>query len=335
MKSFQWSQPTTIDAAVSSLDPAGGDGVAVPRKISLKAGGVDLLDLMKEHLHEPDRLVNLRAIPGLDKVEDDGKGGLLIGPLVTLATLDAHPLVRERFPILADAVGRAATPQVRNMATLGGNLLQRPRCWYYRHEEFPCRRKGGEVCFAQEGENQYHAIFNNSLCAIVHPSAAATPLVALNGSLRVKGQKGERTIPAEKFFVLPNVDLHRENVLAADELVTQILLPAQPAGTRSAYVRQGEKESFDWPVAEVAAVLHMEGDTCKKASVVLGAASPTPRRATEAEKALAGKKVDESTARDAARAAMRDAKPMTQNAYKVDLFHTLIRRTILAAANPK
>jgi xanthine dehydrogenase YagS FAD-binding subunit len=332
MKSFQWSQPQTIDNAVASLDPAGGDGVAVPRRVSLKAGGVDLLDLMKERLHQPDLVVTLRNIPGLDKVEDDGHGGLAIGPLVTLATLAEHPLVRERAPILADAVGHAATPQIRNMATLGGNLLQRPRCWYFRSDDFPCRRKGGEICFAQDGENQYHAIFHNQLCAIVHPSASSTPLVALGGSLKVKGQRGERTIPAEKFFVLPNIDLHKENVLAADELVTQILLPAPAPNTKSAYVRQGEKESFDWPVAEVAVLLQMDGPTCKKASIVLGAASPTPHRATEAERVLAGKTVDEAIARDAAHAALRDAHPMSQNAYKIPLFHTLIRRTILAAA---
>lgn len=332
MKSFQWSQPTTIDSAVASLDPAGGDGVAVPRKVSLKAGGVDLLDTLKEHLHEPDLVVNLRNIPGLDKVEEDGDGGLAIGPLVTLAAISGHPLVRAKHPILADAVGLAATPQIRNMATIGGNLLQRPRCWYFRNDDFPCRRKGGEICFAQEGENQYHAIFSNQLCAIVHPSAAATPLVALGGSLKVKGQKGERTIPAEKFFVLPNVDLHKENVLAADEMVTQILLPAPPAGTKSAYVRQGEKESFDWPLAEVAVVLQMDGATCKKASIVLGAAAPAPRRAIEAERVLNGKSIDEATARAAAHAALKDAHPMTQNAYKLQIFDTLIRRTILAAA---
>src|SRR6476620_10585303 len=159
MKSFQWSQPNNADSAIASLDPAGGDGVAVPRKVSLKAGGVDLLDLMKEHLHEPDHLVNLRNIPNLDKITED-KDGVSIGPLVTLATLDTHPVIRAKFPILAEAVGRAATPQIRNMATIAGNLLQRPRCWYFRSDDFPCRRKGGEICFAQEGENQYHAIFN-------------------------------------------------------------------------------------------------------------------------------------------------------------------------------
>src|SRR4051812_26340916 len=161
MKSFQWLQATSIDQAVAKLDPKAGDGVAEPRRVSLKAGGVDLLDLTKEHLTEPDLLVNLRNIPGLDKIEDDGKGGLKIGPLVTLSQLADHQQARAKFPILSEAVGAAANPQIRNMATIGGNVLQRPRCWYFRHEEFPCRKKGGERCFAQDGENQYHAIFDN------------------------------------------------------------------------------------------------------------------------------------------------------------------------------
>lgn len=331
MKSFQWSEAASVDKAVEQLDPAGGDGVAQPRRVSLKAGGVDLLDLMKERLHEPDRVVNIRNIPGLDKVEDDGKGGLLVGPLVTLSQLSDNPLCRERFSILADAVGRAATPQIRNMATVGGNLLQRPRCWYFRHEEFHCRKKGGERCFAQDGENQYHAIFNNWMCAIVHPSAAATPLMALGGSVKVRGPKGERTIPAEKFFVPPQTELRKENVLAADELLTQVLLPAPATGTKSAYVRQGEKESFDWPVAEVAVVLEMDGNTCRKASVVLGAAAPVPWRAREAERTLGGKPIDDVLAREAAKASLKDARPLSNNAYKLPIFETLIRRTILAA----
>jgi xanthine dehydrogenase YagS FAD-binding subunit len=333
MKSFEFIHAASVDQAVTGLDPKAGDGVAQPRKVHLKAGGVDLIDLCKEHLVEPKRIINIRDIPGLDQIQDDGSGGLKIGPLVTLARLDADPAVRGKFPILADAAGHAATPQIRNMATLGGNLLQRPRCWYFRNEEFHCRKKGGERCFAQDGENQYHAIFNNQLCAIVHPSATATPLVTLGASFRLKSPAGERVVPAEKFFTLPQDGLHHENVLAPDELLTEILIPAPAAGSKSAYVRQGEKESFDWPVAEVAVVLQMDGETCKKASIVLGAASPAPRRATEAEKALAGKPLDESTATAAAHAALKDAHPMTQNAYKLPIFQTLIRRTILAAAH--
>lgn len=332
MKSFQWSQAATIDQAVSTLDPKAGDGVAEPRKVHLKAGGVDLMDLCKEHLASPDHVVNIRNIAGLNKIEDDGHGGLKIGPLVTLAQLSENPKAREKFPILCEAVGQAANPQIRNMATIGGNLLQRPRCWYFRHEDFPCRKKGGERCFAQDGENQYHAIFDNWLCAIVHPSASATPLMALGANFKLKSPSAERVVPAEKFFVLPKDGLHHENVLAPDEMLTEIQLPAPAANTKSAYVRQGEKQ-YDWPIAEVAVLLEMDGDTCTKPSIVLGAAAPAPHRAIEAEKALKGQKITEELARHAAKSALRDARPLQMNEYKVPLFENLIRRTVLAAAS--
>jgi xanthine dehydrogenase YagS FAD-binding subunit len=321
MNAFEWTQASSVDQALASQND---DTV-------FKAGGVDLMDMLKERLIEPARVVNLRTIHELDFVEDDEGGGLRIGPLVTLATVAAHPKIKSRWPILADAVGCAATPQIRNMASLGGNLLQRPRCWYFRSEQFPCRRKGGEICYSQEGENQYHAIFNNQLCAIVHPSAAATPLVALGGSVVLKSSKGEREVPAERFFVLPHQDLHKENTIRPDEILTAIKLPAPAEGSQSAYVRQGEKDSFDWPIAEVAVVIERDGDTCRKASIVMGAAAPAPHRAEEAEKMLLDKRIDEALAGDAAKAALRGAHPMTQNGYKLPLFQALIRRTILAA----
>jgi xanthine dehydrogenase YagS FAD-binding subunit len=321
MNAFEWTQASSVDQALAGLNE---DAV-------FKAGGVDLMDMLKERLIEPPRVVNLRTINELDYVEEDANGGLRIGPLVTLAKVAAHPKVKSKWAILADAVGRAATPQIRNMATLGGNLLQRPRCWYFRSEQFPCRRKGGEICFSQEGENQYHAIFDNKECAIVHPSAASTPLVALGGSVVLKNTKGQREVPAEKFFVLPQQDVHNENILQPGEILTEIKLPAPAQGSQSAYVRQGEKESFDWPLAEVAVVIERDGDVCRKASVVLGAAAPAPHRAAESEAILANQRIDEALATKAAKAAMAGARPMTQNGYKLQLFETLIRRTILAA----
>src|SRR4051794_13963574 len=219
MNAFEWTQASSVETALSSINE---DAV-------FKGGGVDLMDMLKERLIEPPRVVNLRTISELDFVEDDAGGGMRIGPLVTLAKMAAHPKIKAKYPILADAVSHAATPQIRNMATIGGNLLQRPRCWYFRSEQFPCRRKGGEICYSQEGENQYHAIFDNKECAIVHPSAAATPLVALGGSVVLKSSKGEREVPAEKFFVLPQQDVHHENVIRPDEILTAIRLPAPAA----------------------------------------------------------------------------------------------------------
>lgn len=323
MNAFEWTDASSVEQAVGQLGPG----------IVLKAGGVDLLDLLKEHLVEPKRLVNLRTIPGLDHVEDDEKSGLRIGPLVTLAMLDSNSVIRRRYVALADAAGNAATPQIRNMATVGGNLVQRPRCWYFRNELFHCKKKGGELCYAQHGDNQYHAIFDNDPCAIVHPSAAATPLVAYGAKLELLSPKGKREVNAEEFFVLPSVDVHRENQLAPNEMITEIRVPAPTPGTRAAYTKQGEKESQDWPIAEVVAVLEMEGDRCRKASIVLGAAAPVPHRAKDAEAVVAGKRIDESVARQAAHAAMASADPLANNGYKVPLFEVLIRRTILAAAS--
>jgi xanthine dehydrogenase YagS FAD-binding subunit len=220
------------------------------------------------------------------------------------------------------------------MATVGGNLLQRPRCWYFRNELFHCKKKGGTICFAQEGENQYHAIFDNDTCAIVHPSALATALVAYGGSIELTSSGGKREVKAEEFFTLPDADVHRENSLKPDEILTEIRVPAPPPGTRAVYIKQGEKESHDWPIAEVVVVMETDGDRCKRASVVLGAASPVPRRAKEAEAALEGKAVDENSAREAARAALADALPLEHNKYKVPLFEAVIRRAIVMAAAP-
>ena len=325
MNRFEWADATSVQQALALLDS---------KDAAIKAGGVDLLDLMKEHLVEPTRLVNIRNIRELDYVKLDGAdGSLRLGPLVTLAKLSEDPNVRQKFTALADAAGHAATPQIRNMATLGGNLLQRPRCWYFRSNQFNCRKKGGEVCYAQEGENQYHAIFNNQLCAIVHPSATACALVAMGATLELTGPKEKRTVKLEEFLTLPSTDLHRENQLRPDELITEVRVPALPANARSAYTKQGEKESFDWPIAEVAVVIAHDGGVCRSASVVMGAAAPVPHRAAEAERELVGKRLDATVARAAAAAALKGATPLSLNGYKVPVFETIVSRTILAAVS--
>ena len=323
MNRFEWTNARSVAEAVAQLGGAA----------TIKAGGIDLIDRLKEGLDAPSRLVNIRSIAGLDAIREVAGKGLSIGPLVTLASLDASKVVRARYTALADAAGHAATPQIRNMATAGGNLLQRPRCWYFRQEEFHCRKKGGERCFAQEGENQYHAVFGNDVCAIVHPSALAVPLVALGASLALTGKKGRREVELEKFFVTPEEDVRRENSIGPDELITEILVPQLPAGARTVYLKQGEKESFDWPVADVAVVLQMgTSGRCERASVVLGAAAPVPLRAREAEAALTGRAVNEESARAAARAALRGATPLKENGYKLPIFEALVRRAVLRAA---
>jgi xanthine dehydrogenase YagS FAD-binding subunit len=322
MNRFEWAEAKTISEAIGSL----ASGAVV------KAGGVDVIDRLKEGLESPKRIVNIRNVKGLDYVREDRATGVLrIGPLITLDQLDKNPIVRRKFTALADAAGKAATPQIRNVATLGGNLLQRPRCWYFRNELFNCRKKGGTRCFAQDGENEYHAIFDNRTCAIVHPSAAATALVAFGAKIEITGAKGKREVLLEEFFTSPEDDVAKENSLEPDELITEVRVPLPKASVKSAYIKQGEKESFDWPVADVAVVLDCAGKSCAKASIVLGAAAPVPYRAKEAEAALRGQTISEKTARSAAKAALDNATPLAENSYKIPVFEAIIRRTILKA----
>jgi xanthine dehydrogenase YagS FAD-binding subunit len=321
MNRFEWVTATSIDDAVAHL--AAG-AVA-------KAGGIDLLDRMKEGIDAPGRLVNLRAVPAMNQITS-GKSALRIGALATLAEVAASAEIRRRFPALAQAAGAAATPQIRNAATIGGNLLQRPRCWYFRSAEFHCLKKGGGECFGIPGENRYHAIAGNGVCAAVNPSSTAVPLVAYGARLEIANAKGTRDVALEEFFVRPDDDVSRDNALAPGELVTAVLVPAPSAGTRSAYVEQGEKESFDWPLADAAAVLEMDGSTVRRASLVLGAAAAVPLRAREAEAFLRGKAIDAGVAREAARIAMAGATPLEKNEYKVALFHAIVARALVAAA---
>lgn len=340
MTPFAWTGARTISEASAATSITVADAMMAPpnatngRETSIvKAGGIDLLDLLKENLLTPTRLISLRDIAGLAIVAEQA-GGLRIGSMATLATLATHPSVRRSYPALADALQDSASPQLRNVATLGGNLLQRPRCWYFRAAEYHCLRKGGGHCFAISGENQYHAIFDNQSCAIVHPSTAATMLVALGATLELENSQGAtRTILLEDFFVSPDQDLQRENDLKPQEILTAVLLPAPPVGLRMAHLKQGEKDSFDWPLADVAVVLDLDDDgICKSASIVLGAAAPVPHRASAAETLLIGRHVDEAAAAAAGRAALSGATPFTKNAYKLPLFETLVRRAIMKAA---
>jgi len=337
MKPFEWTEANSNAAAAGTVTIA--DAMVVTngqRKVSdptvVKAGGLDLLDLMKEGLLQPRRVVNLRGIAGIDQIAVQDDGALRLGALATLARLAADPLVQP-YAALADAARSAASPQIRNVATLGGNLLQRPRCWYFRSIHHHCARKGGETCFAFGGENQYHAIFDHRGCAIVHPSTLATALVAFGARIELTNAQGIRRESAlEEFFVLPSKDLHRENDLRAGEIVSAILLPRLSPGARSAHLKQAEKDSFDWPVADVAAVLETDArGVCRRASIVLGAAAPVPHRARAAETTLLGKPINEETARAAARAALNGAAPLTRNAYKLPIFEAVVRRAILAA----
>jgi xanthine dehydrogenase YagS FAD-binding subunit len=310
MNSFTFVDCTTVNEALGQL----GQGAVV------KAGGIDLLDLMKENIVSPPKLVNIRNISELRGISVTAEG-LRLGPLVTLSEIAEHGQIQDGYSALSDAAGHAATPQVRNMATLGGNLMQRPRCWYFRSSDFDCRKKGNsDTCHAIEGENQYHAIMNNQRCAMVHPSSTAVPLLAMGAKVELTSKRGKRTVEMSDFYVPPEKSLINETVVQPGELITGVFVPAPESGTRSAYQKYGEKESFDWPLADAGVVL------------VMGVAAPTPIRATAAEAALEGKTIDESTARAAGAAAVKGATPLSQNGYKAQLFQTAVYRTILLAA---
>jgi xanthine dehydrogenase YagS FAD-binding subunit len=296
-----------------------------------KAGGIDLLDHLKEHLVEPPRVVDLKAIPGLDSIAAEPDGTLRIGPLATLARVAAHETVRKTHAALAQACAEAASPQIRTVATVGGNLLQRPRCWYYRLESYKCLKKGGDVCFAVGGENRYQAIFGGGPSYAVHPSNAAVPLVALGASFVLEGPQGSRTVPASEFFTSPAKDPERENQLRAGEILTEIRVPAA-AGMRSVYQDVRERAAFDWPLVSAAVAIRVEGGVVREARVVLGAVAPIPWRSTKAEQALAGKPLDEAAAAAAARAAIFGAVPLSDNGYKVALVQTLVRRALMSIA---
>ena len=332
MKAFEWMSPTSIAEVVSALKsaPAPNDPDEAARPM---AGGQDLLTTMKDYLTRPSRVVNLKGLRGLDRIEEDGKGGLRIGALLTLAQLEEHPIVRRSFPGLAEAAHSVATPQIRNLGTVGGNLCQRPRCWYFRLEEVVCLKKGGSECYAATGENKYNAILGGGPSYIVHPSDLAPVLVALGASVLVVGPEGKRTIQLEKFFTLPSEgSIRRENVLQNDEIITHVQVPASKFAAHSSYLKFKERESLDFAIASVAAAVALENKVITEARLVLGGVAPIPWRVPKAEGYLIGKTLSSEVARTVARIALEDAKPLAKNAYKIPLTQTLVRRALVKVA---
>jgi len=297
------------------------------RAVSFAGGGSDLLALVKERIVSPDVIVSLKRIQGHDRVSPAGNG-LAIGGLITLDALSREPAVRRQHAVLAEAAESVATPQIRNVGTLAGNLCQRPWCWYYRNG-FPCFKAGGNQCFSVAGENQFHAIFGGGPSYIVHPSDTAPALIALDAVFRIAGPSGERRVKAADFFVLPRQNASAENVLANDEVLTSVQIPAARAGTRSVYAKVLDREAWTHAVVSAAVVLQMDGPICRDARVVLGGVAPIPWRLPEVERALAGQPITEETAAKAGEMAIAGARPLAKNAYKLPLTKNLVRRTIL------
>ncbi len=322
MNRFEVVKPTTLAQAK--------DLVQEKAWSIYKAGGIDVIDHLKEHLEEPPRLVDLKGIPGLSEIKVEADGGLRIGALVKLADIGNDERIRKSHAALAIAAAETASPQVRNVATIGGSVLQRPRCWYYRLEEYKCLKKGGDVCYAVGGENRYHVIFGGGPSYAVHPSNTAVALVALNATFVFDGPKGARTVAASDFFQLPSKNPQVENTLAVAEILTEVRIPA-PAG-RSIYDEVRERQAFDWPLVSMAASVSVDAGLVKDARIVLGAVAPIPWRSTRAEAALVGKPLNEATLQEVARAAIVGAAPLSDNGYKVGLVQTLVRRTLAQLA---
>jgi xanthine dehydrogenase YagS FAD-binding subunit len=325
VKAFAYVNAADEKEALAALGPR--RGMFVPL-----AGGTDLLGLMKNYVATPERLVNVKNLDSTVVRASDG--GLRIGAAVRIDDLVNHAEVRRLYPALAQAAEAVGTPQIRHTGTVGGNLNQRPRCWYFRNEEFNCLKKGGSRCFAVDGENQFHAIFGDGPCHIVHPSSLGVPAIALGAKFRVIGPAGEREVAAGEYFVMSDRNPFAETVLQPTELMTHVILPP-PGAAKSATYEVRFQQSHGWPIATASAALEMRGTTIRGARIVMGSVAPIPWRAPSAERVLAGKTISEQTAMEAADAAVRDAKPMSQNGYKVRIARTAVKRAIMQAAGMK
>jgi xanthine dehydrogenase YagS FAD-binding subunit len=324
MRAFEYARPATVEQAVRLLAAEGSVALA---------GGSDLLALMKDGVEAPRRVVAIGGIGALRSLHLD-ESGLRIGALVTLDELDSHPEVRRRFPVVAAAAGHVAGPQIRNVGTVAGNLCQRPRCWYYRAGYGLLPEHGGKSMVV-EGDNRYHAILGNQGPAyFVHPSTLAPLLIALGARLRLAGPRGERQVELASFYRTPRSAGEREHALAPGELVTEVLVP--PLAGRLAWsyeVRQ--RQTLDWSLATAAVALGMQGGKVASARVVLGQVAPVPWRAEAAEELLRGKAIDAALAAEAGDAAVRGARALSHNRYKIQLARVAVKRALLAAAGQK
>ena len=318
---FGYVRAQSLDEALAQL---GADDTRV------SAGGTDLLGCLRDRVFDCSRIVSLSGLDALRGIGAGG-GGLRIGALTSVADVAAHPLITERYAVLAQAAGAVASPQLRNQGTIGGNICQKPRCWYYRGE-FHCMRKGGTTCYALAGENQFHCILGGQGCYIVHPSDTAPALVVLDATVRIASRQGTRTVPIEEFHVSPRDDVRRETVLRAGEVVTAIDIPAPPAGLRSSYRKVRARGSWDFALAGVALALQFDGATVTGGRVALSGAAPVPWRARAVERAIIGKTLTPAIAAQAGEAAVAGATPLKRNGYKVPLFRNVVREALLAIA---
>jgi xanthine dehydrogenase YagS FAD-binding subunit len=329
MKAFRLHNPRTIEEALQLLEPERVSSL----KTAVLAGGMDLVTELKEYLAQPDDIVNLKGIEGLSGIEAEPGGGVRIGALCTLARLEEHPVLQRTHAVLTQAAASVASVQIRSQATVGGNLNQRPRCWYYRNEESVCLKKGGTECFSYGGLNKYNAILGGGPSYIVHPSDLAPALLALDASVELVSRKGMRTVKIEKYFTLPSEgDVLRETALEPGEILRSVVIPPQKVWMRSTWLKFKEKSSFDWALSAVALCAVTDGKTIREARVALGGVAPVPWRAKAAEAALANAPMERKRFEAAAEAALRGAEPLSQNAYKIPLTKGLLIRALESLA---
>jgi xanthine dehydrogenase YagS FAD-binding subunit len=326
MRAFEYTSPKQKQQVVSLLGKQWNDA-------EILAGGSDLLGLMKDDIVHPKRLVNVKGIQELHGISFTEQRGLRIGALTTLVEISEDAQVKQHYPMLAHAAGDAASPQIRNVATIGGNMCQRPRCWWFRNGFGLLAMGPNGKSLVLDGDNRHHAILGNDGPAyFVSPSTVAPVLIAYNTRIRLFGPSGQREIPLEKFFVIPKTEAEREHDLRPNEVVTELIVPAPAVGARVSHYEVRQKEAFDWPYATASVVLDMNGDTVRSARVVMSHVAPIPWVSSEASQALAGKAVSEETADAAGAAAVAKAKSLGRNKHKIKLARVAVKRAILQAA---
>jgi xanthine dehydrogenase YagS FAD-binding subunit len=335
MRGFELYDAATVKEAVDLLSKNSGRAVKVVGGGSDIVGGVMKDWVQGKGMPLPEVLIDITTIKDMVGIKSDG-GGTVIGAATTLSDLIDNKDIATKLPVLTNAALSVASPLIRNFGTLGGNINQRPRCWFFRGEDFNCYKKGGDFCYAVTGDNRYHAIIGGELCYIVHPSDTATALLALNASAKIAGTGGERTVSFDEYFTGPRVDVLRENVLkstpagGATEYITQVTIPNPAGGTKFGWTKLKDRQVYDFALVSVAAVFTVEGGNWKEGRVTLGGVSPVPYRAKVVEDFLKGKDI-KATVKQAAAQIRTVARPMSLNAYKVDLAAGLIERTILEA----
>jgi len=325
MPGFELYQPTQLDDALALLDRYGKDGWKM-------AGGNDSLSWFKERVKRPKAVIDISGIAALKGVRETADG-VEIGALTTLTEIERNPVIRAKYRVLADAAQRVASPQIRNTGSIGGNLAQDARCWYYRYG-LPCYRAGGNTCFADtpEGVNREHALFDADRCVAVSPSDTAPALVALDAKMVIKSSKGERVASAEEFFIGPKTDITRMTALKPEEILTAVRIPNSWAGARFYFEKVADRDAWDFALVNVAAAIVVNNGVVERSRIACGGVSAVPRRLTVVEEVIQGKPAEEATAKLAGQSAIRGARPLNYNQFKIPLMANLVTRAVRDAA---